>query len=176
MAEYFAADADKPALFLRSVQLRTAAYWQKVTQVAPQTAPLVKAPDYADLLASLLIQSWVIPTMPGASLPPLLDQTRTTGGGSPPFIPPAGPSPPTGPTPPLAPATAPSPAPGPAPCQTKVQNPNVDPQIAAAMNGRTFRIASLFNCTMRVLKHDDGTEVCCSYHWRGKCSSGCGRN
>ena len=175
LAEYFSADAAKPALFLRSVQLRTAAYWQKVSQVSAQAAPLVKAPDYSDLLASLLIQSWVLPTMPGASLPPLLDQTRALGGGSPPFGPPAGPTPSPGPAPAPAPSPAPSPAPAPAPRQTEVRNPNVDAQIAAAMNGRSFRIASLFNRTVRPPKHDDGTEVCCSYHWRGRCSSGCGR-
>ena len=176
LAEYFATDASKPALFLRSVQLRTAAYWQKVIQATSQMAPLVKAPDYSALLACLLIQSWVISTMPGTTLPSLLDHTRVGGGGPTPFLPPDGPACPTAPTPSPAPAPASSPAPAPAPCQTEVQNPKVDPQIAAAMDGRTFRIASLFNRTVRPPKHDDGTEVCCSYHWRGKCSSGCGRN
>ena len=177
LAEYFATDASKPALFLRSIQLRTAAYWQKVTQATAQQAPLVQAPDYSALLSSLLIQAWVVPTMPGTTLPSLLDPTRVAGGGGPvPFTPSEGPTGRAVPAPSPAPAPAPSPAPGPAPRQTEVRNPNVDAQIAAAMEGRFFRIASLFNRTVRPPKHDDGTEVCCSYHWRGKCSSGCGRN
>ena len=178
LAEYFATDAAKPALFLRSVQLRTAAYWQQVTQATAQTAPLVKPPDYSALLSSLLIQSWVIPTMPGTSLPSLLDPVRVGGQRPGQYSDPQGPSRPAAPSPAPAPAPAPSPAPAPAPAprQTEVRNPSVDSQIAAAMEGRTFRIASLFNRTVRPPKHDDGIEVCCSYHWRGKCSSGCGRN
>ena len=134
------------------------------------------------LLSSLLIQSWVHPTMPGTGLGPLLGNPHgALGGSSLPSY--SGGAPSGGPQPGPAPAPAPTPAPGPAPSpspgaagrQVEVRNPDVDSQIAAAMSGRTFCISSLFNRTVRPPKHDDGLEVCCSYHWRGKCSSGCGR-
>ena len=174
LAEYFALDPSKPALFLRSIQLRTAAYWQQVTQATAQAALIVPAPDYRGLLSSLLIQSWVLPTMPGTGLGPLLGNPHGIGDGG--TVPRSEPPAPRGTGQPgPAPTPAPAPAPSPAPRQVEIRNPNVDAQIAAAMSGRTFRISSLFNRTVRPPKHDDGTEVCCSYHWRGRCSSGCGR-
>ena len=111
--------------------------------------------------------------MPGTSLLLLLGTGVVPGHGSPYFAPQA-------PTPAPTPAPAPVPAPGgttpsPAPAQRQVEvrNPNMDVQIAVAMEGQTFPIASLFNCEVRPPRHDDGREVCCAYHWRGKCSSGC---
>ena len=174
MAEYFGQDHSQPALFLRSLQLRTAAYWQLVTQATAQLAPSIPAPDFQALLGSLLVQSWVVPSMPGTSIAPLLDWRRGPAPDAPrpSFVP--GPLP--APVPAPAPAPAPGPAPAPAPArQVEVRNPNVDAQIAAAMEGRSFRIASLFNREVRPPRHDDGREVCCAYHWRGKCSSRCSR-
>ena len=173
LGEYFATDQAKPSLFLRSLQLHIATYWQQVS-LAPDTAAaaLIPAPDFQALLSSLLVQSWVKPTMPGITPTSVLglDQvhhpairgvlpTGTMGN----------------PAPAPAPAPAPSPAPsgGPATRQTDVQNPSVHPEVAAAMEGRTFRIAGLFDREHRPPKHDDGRDMCCAYHMRGRCSSNC---
>ena len=112
--------------------------------------------------------------MPGTSLGPLLGNPHGALGGSSPVLSRGNNAPRADPQPGHTPTPAPAPSPTPAPRQVEVRNPNVDAQIAAAMNGQTFRIASLFNQTMRPPKHDNGTDLCCSYHWRGKCSSGCG--
>ena len=52
---YFANDQAKPSLFLRSLQLRIATYWQQVS-MAPDTAAaaLIPAPDFQALFGSLL--------------------------------------------------------------------------------------------------------------------------
>lgn len=66
LGEYFASDQSKPSLFLRSLQLRIATYWQQVS-LAPDTAAaaLIPVPNFQALLSSLLVQSWVRPAMPG---------------------------------------------------------------------------------------------------------------
>ena len=88
-------------------------------------------------------------------------------------------SPPTGrgrnPAPGSAPALAPAGAPA-APRQINVQNPSVNPEVAAAMEGHTFCIAGLFNWEHRPPKHDDGRDMCCAYHMRGRYSSNCSCN
>lgn len=134
-----------------------------------------RSPSQMLKLVLLLIQSWVHPTMPGITLPLLLGDYHPGGlGGVAPAPTPGIPPPALAPIP--APGPVPSPAPSPAQRQVKVRNPNVDAQIAVAMQGRNFHITSLFNHTVHPPKHDDDTEVCCSYHWRAKYSLGCGRN
>ena len=181
LGEYFANDQAKPALFLRSLQLRIATYWQQVS-LAPDTATaaLIPAPDFQALLSSLLVQSWVKPTMPGITPtsvlgldqlphPAIRDVLPTGAMGNP------APAPAPAPAPSPAPAPAPAPSPAPAARQTDVQNPSVHPEVAAAMEGRTFRIAGLFDREHRPPKHDDGRDMCCAYHVRGRCSSNCSR-
>ena len=184
LGEYFAQDQAKPALFLRSLQLRISTYWQQVSMATDATtAALIPAPDFQGLLGSLLVQSWVRPSMPGIQPTTVLglDQLHhpamrgLTPGRAPPDAPRGG----TAPNPAPAPAPPPSPAPGSAagtPRQIDVQNPSVTPEIASAMEGRTFRIAGLFNREHRPPKHDDGRDMCCAYHMRGRCSSNCSRS
>ena len=57
MAEYFAQDHSRRALFLWSLQLQIAAYWQRVTQATAQVVITVPASDFQALLGSLLVQS-----------------------------------------------------------------------------------------------------------------------
>ena len=183
LGEYFASDQAKPSLFLRSLQLRIATYWQQVSMAADTTtAALIPAPDFQSLLSSLLVQSWVKPTMPGVAPTSVLglDQLhhpamRADHQGR---APPAGPSGGQVPTPSLAPAhaPAPAPAPSPAPRQVDVQNPAMVPAVVSAMEGRTFRIAGLFDREHRPPKHDDGRDMCCAFHMRGRCSSTCSRS
>ena len=184
LGEFFVNGQSKPALFLRSMQLRIASYWQQVFMAADTTAAaLIPAPDFQGLLSSLLIQAWVQPSMPGITIPTSilgLDQARHSAAGG--FTPPPnlapGPSPAPGPAP--APAPSPAPAPGagtPGPSrQVEVRNPLVTPEVAAAMEGRTFRISGLFDRENRPPKHDDGRNICCAYHMQGRCSSGCQRS
>ena len=184
LGEYFSTDQAKPSLFLRSLQLRIATYWQQVS-MAPDvaTAALIPAPDFQGLLSSLLVQSWVRPTMPGIMPSTVLGMEQLqhpamrgypTGSNLP-----AGPAGAPAPSPAPAPAPVPSPAPAPGDTPTRqidVRNPAVHPEIIAAMQGRTFRISGLFNRENRPPKHDDGRDMCCAYHMRGRCSSNCSRS
>ena len=186
LGEYFTHDQAKPSLFLRSLQLCIATYWQQIS-MAPDTAAaaLIPAPDFQALLSSLLVQSWVRPSMPGITSTTVLglDQLHHPAmrglppGSTPPTVPGGGPAP--GPAP--APAPAPSPAPAGTPAaprqrQINIQNPSVNPEMAAAMEGCTFRITSLFNQEHWPPKHDDGRDICCAYHMHGRCSSNCSRS
>ena len=107
-----------------------------------------------------------------------LDQARhpVAGGSTPPHNPAPGPSP--APAPALAPSPAPAPAAGTpgSSRQVEVRNPLVNPKVAAAMEGRTFHISGLIDRENRPPKHDDGRNICCAYHMRGRCSSGCQRS
>ena len=57
MAEYFAQDHLRPALFLQTLQLRIAAYWQRITQATAQVVITIREPDFQALLGSLLVKS-----------------------------------------------------------------------------------------------------------------------
>ena len=146
LAEYFSRDTAKPAQFLRSLQLRVALYWQSLSGADSSTALVLLPPNFQELLMSVNLQSWLPPTMPGQSILPNLQRGR-------PSNPPAAPAPAPSP----APAPAPAPAPGPAaPRQVEVRNPRVIPEIATAMQGRTFRIRDLFDRSNRPPNHTDG--------------------
>ena len=181
LGEYFATDQSKPALFLRSLQLRIATYWQQVSlALDTAAAALIPAPNFQALLSSLLVQSWFRPTMPGITPTSMLGLDQVHHPASRGFTP-------TGTAGSLAPAPAPTPAPVPSPAlspalagapanrQINVQNPSVHPEVAAAMEGHTFRIAGLFDREHCPPKHDDGRDMCCAYHMRGRCSSNCRR-
>jgi len=102
LAELFATKPSMPAQFLRSIQLCTAVYWQSVNALNAMEARVLPPPDFAELLSSVRIQSWIPPLLPGAPLASAYSGTPTVA---------PNPSPSLGP----APAAAPPPAPAPAP-------------------------------------------------------------
>ena len=65
LAEQFGGDPAKPALFLRSVQLRMSVYWQTVSTLSTSQSRLQMAPNFSELLTAIRIQTWQPPTMPG---------------------------------------------------------------------------------------------------------------
>jgi len=58
-----------PAQFLRSIQLRTAVYWQSINALNAMEARILPPPDFAEPLSSVRIQSWIPPLMPTVELP-----------------------------------------------------------------------------------------------------------
>ena len=176
-AEYFNVDKARPAQFLRSLQLRVALYWQAMAGSTPSNALIIPPPNFQELLMSVSLQTWIPPAMPGQVTP--LGGLGVGGlGRALPNTPPQGQAP--SPTP--APAPAPGPAPGPSPPggtgstpQREVRNNGVLPDLAAAMNGRTFQLRTLFGRGRPPPQHDDGRPMCCTYHLRGRCSNTCSR-
>ena len=173
LAERFNTNPAMPAQFLRSVQLRTSVYWQAISSLTLNEAKLYPAPNYVNLINSLLIQTWVAPTIPGYV--PIVPREGPrpviqgdTGVGSPT---PAAPPTPSG-------GGGPAPAPAPAPAQEparRVDNTQRDPELVAAMEGRTFQIRSLFTPTVRPPRTTDNKEICCSFHYNGSCFTNCSR-
>ena len=174
-AEYFGRDRARPAQFLRSLQLRIAVYWQSMAGALPAAALIMPPPNFTELIMSVSIQSWIPPAMPG--------QVPSLGGltpGSLPGIPSS--SPPSNPSPSAPPPS--TPAGGPTggntdgsqpPHQFEVRNPNMLPEITAAMEGRVFQIRILFGRGRPPPQHLDGRPMCCTYHLRGRCSNTCNR-
>ena len=123
---------------------------------------------------SVSLQTWIPPSMPGqvAPLGGIAPGAMGGGGAQPPANPAPAPSP--------APAPAPSPSPGStsgaSPAQQReVWNNNVVPDIAAAMNRRSFQLRTLFGCGRPPPQHTNGRQMCCTYHLRGRCSNTCSR-
>ena len=172
-AEYFNVDKTRPAQFLRSLQLRVALYWQAMAGSTPSNALILPPPNFQELLMSVSLQSWIPPSMPGQATP-LIGHTVDGSGVLPAHTP--------GHTP-VVPSPAPAPAPAPAPGsggtsseqQREVRNNNVLPDIAAAMNGRSFQLRTLFGRGRPPPQHADGRPMCCTYHLRGRCSNTCSR-
>ena len=173
-AEYFNADKARSAQFLRSLQLRVALYWQTMAGATSSNARILAPPNFQELMMSVSLQSWIPPAMPG--------QVAPLGGLTPGFMS-GGVQPPVAPAPRPAPSPAPAPSPptGPAaggaapPAQHEVRNSNVLPDIAAAMNGRSFQLRTLFGRGRPPPQHADGRPMCCTYHLRGRCSNTCSR-
>ena len=174
LSERFNSNPAMPAQFLRSMQLRTSVYWQSISRLSLNDARLLPAPNYVDLLNSLLIQTWTAPIIPGyvPSLPPV--SGGASGGAS---LQPAVGGLPLAASPVPAPAPTPAPAPAPAPAERarRVENSSRDPELVAAMTGRVFQIRSLFTDTVRPPRTTDGREICCAYHLNGGCFSDCNR-
>ena len=97
LAELFATNPSMPAQFLHSIQLCTAVYWQSVNALNAMEACVLPPPDFAELISSVSIQSWIPPMLPGAPLGSAYIGTPTVA---------PNPAPVLGP----APAAAPSPA------------------------------------------------------------------
>ena len=171
LAERFDSQPAMPAQFLRSVQLRTAVYWQAISRLTLGTAMLYPAPKYDALLNMLLVQSWVAPTIPGyvPNIMPLPEPA-----------PPLGlPAPGGGlgrPTAPGGGGGAPLPPPEPEPeTIRRIENGQRDPMLKSCMEGRNFQIRSLFSSTVRPPRTTAGKEMCLSYHYNGVCFSNCSR-
>ena len=171
LAERFDTQPAMPAQFLRSVQLRTAVYWQAISRLTLGTAMLYPGPKYDALLNMLLVQSWVAPTIPGyvPNIMPLPEPT-----------PPLGlPAPGGGLGRPAAPGGgggAPLPPPEPEPeTIRRIENNQRDPMLVSCMEGRNFQIRSLFSSTVRPPRTTAGKEICLSYHYNGVCFSNCSR-
>ena len=173
LAERFNTNPAMPAQFLRSVQLRTSVYWQAISGMNLNEAKLYPAPNYVSLLNSLLIQTWVAPTIPGYVPIVPRDSLRhhpginqgTPGAPTPALTPaPAGTGGGGGGPPPLAQEPA-----------RRVDNPLRDPELVAAMVGRNFQIRSLFTAIVRPPRTTDNKEICCAYHFNGSCFSNCNR-
>ena len=177
-AEYFSVDKARPAQFLRSLQLRVALYWQAMAGSTPSSAMIIPPPNFQELLMSVSLQTWIPPSMPG-QVAPLRALSAGGSGGIPPNAPAMG----HVPSPSPAPAPAPAPAPptgtttgdGTSPQQHEVRNSGVLPDIASAMNGRSFQLRTLFGRGRPPPQHADGRPMCCTYHLRGRCSNTCSR-
>ena len=156
LSEQFGCDSSKPALFLRSVQLRLSVYWQTLSTATTSQAQLQMAPNFSELLTALRVQSWVPPRMPGVAVPvPTLQVPPTTeqpGGVIAPEVPPV--------------ATT---------TRTSVQNPSLDAEIGKGMEGRQFQLRKLFVNGTHPPKTSTGQDICCSYHLKGRCFSDCHR-
>ena len=165
LAERFNSNPAMSAQFLRSLQLRTSVYWQSISSLTLNTAMLYPAPNYVELLNSLLIQTWVAPTIPGyvPSITPAVEPAAPAPTG--PAIRGNVPSPSGGVVPP----------PPEEPAARRVENPQRDPELVAAMEGRNFTIRSLFSATVRPPRTSSGKEMCCSYHLNGSCFTNCSR-
>ena len=137
-------------------------------------AQILPPPNFQELLMSVSLQSWIPPSMPGQATPLGGLASGPTGGGvQPPTAPSPNPaqSPAPAPSPPLVPAAgAATPA-----QQHEVRNNSVLPDIAAAMNGRTFQLCTLFGRGRPPPQHANGCPMCCMYHLRGRCSNTCSR-
>lgn len=175
LSERFNSTPAMPAQFLRSVQLRTAVYWQAISSLNVNEARLYPAPNYVELLNSLLIQTWVAPSIPGyvptfqrgtpplgtgSPTPAVVGETPATSGG--------GGAPTAGGTPTITPPEDP-------PQAHRVDNTNRDPELVAAMEGRNFQIRTLFTATVRPPRTTNGKEICCAFHLNGGCFSNCSR-
>jgi len=151
LGETFGNDRNKPAQFLRSVQLLTSVYWQSIDSLNAMEALVHPSPDFLHLLNTLRVQAWIPPVLPGA-----------------PFIMPSRTPPPVGP----APAPAPAPAHAPAlasPARTSVANPSPIAEVQTAMNGRNFQLRLLLRNGIVAPETNNGTEVCLSYHSVNRC-------
>jgi len=137
-----------PAQFLRSIQLRSAVYWQSVNALNAMEARVLPPPDFAELLNSVRIQSWIPPLLPGAPLGSAYSGTPTVA-------------------PNLAPALGPAPVPAPAPAAatcTNVIHPSPIPELQAAMTGHNFQLRSLLRNGVRAPKATSSDKICMSYH------------
>ena len=105
LAELFATNPSMPAQFLHAIQLRTAVYWQSVNSLNAMEARVLPPPDFAELLSSVRIQSWIPPLLPGVPMGSAYSGTPTVA---------PNPAPALGPAPSPAPAVAPVSAPAPA--------------------------------------------------------------
>ena len=172
-AEYFNKDRNRPAQFLRSLQLRVSLYWQSMAAATTAGAHILPPPNFHELLTSVSLQSWIPPSMPG--------QTSPLGGLNPgaPSQPPVRPVPTS--NPPSAPAQGGTAGggsetgEGPAGQQYEVRNSNLLPDVASAMQGRSFQLRILFGRGRPPPQHADGRPMCCTYHLRGRCSNTCNR-
>ena len=164
LSELFKRSPPMAAQFLRSVQLQLGVYFQSVDTMNSAEARLVPPPNFVDLLVSIRVQSWVPPIMPQVPALPIAPV---------PAAPSAGPPLPRVPT-----AAAPPSAQAPAPAvpAERIVNPAVNPEIKAAMEGRTFQIRDLFSATVRPPTTSSGQPICCSYHLRGFCFANCRRS
>ena len=166
-AEYFTKDHNRPAQFLRSLQLRVALYWQSIASTSTADALLLPPPNFHELLTSVSLQSWIPPSMPGQTSPLVVPPQEV------PAPAPANPSPrqpvPTGGTSGGAGETE-----G-AARQYEVRNNHLLPDVATAMQGRNFQLRTLFGRGRPPPQHADGRPMCCTYHLRGRCSNTCNR-
>jgi len=77
LAELFATKPSMPAQFLRSIQLHTAVYWQSINALNDMGARVLPPPDFAELLSSVRIKSWIPPLLPVAPLASAYHGTTT---------------------------------------------------------------------------------------------------
>jgi len=166
LAELFATKLSMPAQFLRSIQLRTAVYWQSVNALNAMEARVLPPPDFAELLSFVRIQSGIPPLLPGAPLASAYSGTPTVA---------PTPAPSVGPAPAAAPPPALAPAPATAAC-INVINPSLIPEVQATMTGRNFQLRTLLRNGVRAPKATNGDErICMSYHTVNRCFSDCAR-
>jgi hypothetical protein len=163
LSELFKRYPPMAAQFLRSVQLQLGVYFQSIDTMNSAEARLIPPPNFVDLLVSIRVQSWVPPIMPQVPALPIVPA---------PAAPSAGPPLPCVPT--AAPPSTPAPA-VPDASREWIANPAVNPEIKAAMEGRTFQIRELFSDTVRPPTTSLGHPICCSYHLRGFCFANCHR-
>ena len=158
LAELFATNPSMPVQFLCSIQLRTAVYWQSVNALKTMEAcGVLPPPNFAELINSVRIQSWIPPLLPGAPIGSAYSRTPTVA---------PNPAPALGSALAPAPAVAPAPAPAPAPAtstRTNVINPSPIQEVQAAMTGPNFQLQTLLRNGVRAPTANNGDEICMSY-------------
>ena len=142
-------------------------YCQTVNTPEVAESCILAPPEFFSFLTHVRIQSWVPPIMPGiphVALSPAFPGTGTS----------------TLPTlallPNHAPATPPALGSPATPSCMDVSNPNIVPNIRTDMEGRKFRIRTLFYAAVLPPKTTTGQEIFCPYQFRGHLFSDCHRN
>ncbi len=190
LAERFNSTPAMAAKFLRSLQLRTSVYWQSICGLTLNHAMMHPAPNYIELLNSLLIQTWVPPMIPGYT-PPLVttdhsstsDGARTGGGNGGGSGTGAGNGTGTGTGNGSGSGNGTATGGGAnrtnsgseEPARRDVNNDR-DPELVEAMEGRRIRLGALFSDEVRPPRTAAGKEICCAYHLNGGCFSNCRRS
>jgi len=165
LAELFATNPSMLAQFLRPIQLRMAVYWQSVNALNAIKVCVLLSPDFAELLNSVRIQSWIPPLLPGAPIGSAYIGTPTVAPNPAPALAPAlAPAPATAPPATAPPATAP---------RTNVINPSPIPEVQATMTGHDFQLQTLLRNGVRAPTANNGDEICMSFHTVNRCFSDC---
>ena len=203
LAERFNSTPAMAAKFLRSLQLRTSVYWQSISSLTLNHAMMHPAPNYIELLNSLLIQTWVSPMIPGYT-PPLVTADHSSandgpagagaragggggGGGG------GGSGTGTGAGTGTGGGSENGAGAGGGGGTNRSnnggggnnggdnqqarrdENNDRDPVLVEAMEGRRIRLGALFNDGVHPPRTAAGKEICCAYHLNGGCFSNCRR-
>jgi len=111
-----------------SVQLAELFGWQSVNALYAMEARILPPPDFAELLSSVRIQSWIFSMLPGTPLGSAYSGNPTVASNPAPALGPA-----LGPAPAVAPSPVPAPAPATAICNNVINPSPIPDEVQAAM-------------------------------------------